>query len=205
MHGCVKVKPMSPDVLDLRKITGAQPPESRDVKEPEAGERAREPAPPAEIPHDKPILSWETSEFQKRSKDSTFWVFSTLIGVGVVSLVLIFSRDIIGAVVIAIAALVWLRYAFQEPKRVRFSITPGGMRIGNRLYSWEKIDSFWIFFDPPEVKEISFRFINMLSMHLIVPLGMQDPVEVRKELLLFVPEVEQQPSAIDLLMRRIGF
>lgn len=195
---------MLPDVLDLRKVTRKT--QERDVSlAPESGQ---EPAPAEHAPipdHDEVLLAWETHEFEKRHKDIGVWTFATFGGAALVSVVFLFSHNPVGAAVTVLAACVWLLYAFKEPKVVRFQITPRAFLIGAKAHPWESIESFWIFFEPPEVKEISFRLHGIFSMPLVVPLGTQEPVLVRRLLLLFVPEVEEQPSAIDLLMRRMGF
>ena len=92
-----------------------------------------------------------------------------------------------------------------ETHTYSFRITPRGIEIGEKLFKFEDLESFWIFYDPPEIKELAVRRKGLLVPELIIPLKNQDPVMVRRALITFLSESEQKYSAFDLFLRRIGF
>ena len=71
--------------------------------------------------------------------------------------------------------------------------------------SSEDLRSFWIFYNPPEEKEISFRSKKTFFPYIRIPLADQNPNEIRKYLLKFMSEKRHRESIIDTWMKRVGF
>ncbi|OHA48575.1 MAG: hypothetical protein A2806_00215 [Candidatus Terrybacteria bacterium RIFCSPHIGHO2_01_FULL_48_17] len=184
---------MPQKILDLRK--------KPDEKKPALTTQAIPPE-----PQKQPlVLQWEAAEFPSRPKDSASWMMATGFVAFIALVFFIFSRNFFGIILVVVGAVVWLLYAFRPAHSYTFHITPRGLEIGKKLFKFEDLQSFWIFYDPPDIKELAIRRKGLLVPELIIPLGKQDPVLVRRALLTFIPEVEQKYSALDLFLRRIGF
>jgi hypothetical protein len=109
------------------------------------------------------------------------------------------------AIFLLLAIFLIIIYALKEPRLLNLSITPLGIKIDKSLYKFSDISSFWIFYDPPEVKEISFKQKKAFFPYLFVPLGNTDPNQVRKILLKFLPEKKQKESIADNIGRILRF
>ncbi|MBI2053042.1 MAG: hypothetical protein HYT34_02235, partial [Candidatus Ryanbacteria bacterium] len=67
------------------------------------------------------------------------------------------------------------------------------------------LKSFWVFYTPGGVKELSLKLEKALAPYLRIPLGDANPNEVRTFLLNYLPEKKQEDSLIDALMRYLQF
>jgi len=88
---------------------------------------------------------------------------------------------------------------------IEVTISGQGVQINNRLFPYETLQSFWIFYRPGDIKEVSFRSQKIVMTHIKVPLGNQDPNTVRKLLLEFLPEKPQKELLIDTITRVLRF
>ncbi|MBI4134297.1 MAG: hypothetical protein HY475_02640 [Candidatus Terrybacteria bacterium] len=150
-------------------------------------------------------LSWEAFEFPERQKDEGAWLARTAMVAVPLALTFLLLKNLLGAVVVVLGAFAFLLAAFRKPTKVRFHIDDKGIRINEHFHPFTQLVSFWIFTDPPQERIVSIRQKNMLQQNLALPLGETDPQKVRAALLAHLQEEEQQPSAVDALMRRIGF
>ncbi|MDO8500187.1 MAG: hypothetical protein Q7S66_06085 [bacterium] len=96
-------------------------------------------------------------------------------------------------------------FAVNEPKHVRFAITPEGVRFKNRVYLYEDLKSFWVFDEEPPFGELSIESKKVFMPYLKAPLGNADPDEIRKMLLKFLPEEQQNESLITLFSHILRF
>lgn len=151
------------------------------------------------------LLSWEAPEFIKYAKDAKTWTRGVLLFFGAIAVVFLVSKNILGALLMAICGFTLALYAVKEPRVMAFGISARGLCIGEKIHPFETLQSFWIFYDPPEVKELSIQTKNFFGTYLKVPLGSMNPIEVRKTLLTFLPEIEQKESNFDVIARRLRF
>ena len=96
-------------------------------------------------------------------------------------------------------------YANKEPRIVKFRIDEKGIEIDGRLYEYDGLRSFWIFYNPPEEKDLSLRSKKTIFPYIRIPLANENPNELRKYLLKFLPEKRHSESIVDIFMRRAGF
>ncbi len=187
-------KTSNQNIIDLRK---GKPPEAKPVTvEKQRRQKAR--------PKSGVLYEWDAPEFTKHEKD-VYW-FATLAIVSV-ALVIFFllTKNYLGTlVVIMLAALVYV-YSQKEPGMIHFAITPLGINVGRNSHPFEELKSFWIFYEPGEIKEVSFRTKRLTSPYLALPLGKANPVKVRQTLLKFLPEKKQEEPIANILARRLGF
>lgn len=149
-------------------------------------------------------ISWRTPEYEYREK-TTDWYWT----LGIITLLLaifaIWERNFIFFVMIIVGSFTVVLYAVKRPSIVSITISGRGVQIDDRLFPYETLQSFWIFYEIGGEKEISFKTKGAISNSLKIPLGDLDPLEVRELLLRFLPEKTQERSLVDALMKRIGF
>ena len=108
-------------------------------------------------------------------------------------------------IAIVLGFFVFYVYANKEPRTIKFKIDERGVEIDGKLYEFDTLSSFWVFYNPPEQKEISFRSKRTFLPYVRISLDDENPNEIRKFLLKFLPEKRHSESLIDIWMRRIGF
>ena len=145
-------------------------------------------------------IEWEAPEYEVYEK-STIWyvVFGSIILLIVAYA--IYSNSPIMAATFVLAGVVGYINLQKEPQIVEFRINYKGIRAGNELYEYENIKSFWIFYDPPHTRVLSLHTNAALMPFIHIPLGDEDPVEIREMLIEFIPEIKQEPSIVDALSR----
>ena len=149
-------------------------------------------------------IEWIAPEFEQYEKSKSWFITTGLIA-GALFLLAIFTKNLLFALMIALVYFVISTYASKNPREIKLAITPKGIKIEKTLYDFENLRSFWLFYDPPEVKELSIRSKKTIMPYIKIPLGEQDPVEVRQMLIKYLPERKHKESLVDNLVRQIRF
>lgn len=149
-------------------------------------------------------IKWSAPEFNYYSKEKTWFIITGLIA-GALFIWALVTRNILFALLIVLSYFSIIAYGLKKPKQVRLAISFRGIKIDKSLYEFDNLKSFWIFYNPPEVKEISLRSRKMIMPYVKIPLGEQNPVKVRRALIKYLPEKKQEESLIDTLARNFRF
>lgn len=204
-----------PDVIDLR-LQRRKEQVLTDVNE--FLPPAREPPPPdpAAAPHDadlapsggenvaSALFEWEAPEFTYDPATTRIRVaIGVLLVVGGIAAALF--GNFLFAILLAIAGGLILAYAAKPPRTLSLAVTSRGVVVGSRLYEFEELVSFWIFYDPPLFKELTLQSKKTFMPMVRMPLGDLDPLRLREVLLPFLKEQRQEASAIDIVAKRLGF
>jgi hypothetical protein len=150
------------------------------------------------------IFEWEAREFEKIPKTKEWFWAGGILSAAFLTVAII-QKNLLFAIVIVLASFVVYLYALKEPRVVSFAITSRGVKIGNRLYEFDDLESFWIFYEPPRIKELSIESKKTLMPRLEAPLGDADPVKLREALIRFLPEKKHEEDIASIIARRIGF
>jgi len=172
------------NIVDLRKLQ-KQKPKNKETKGPEK-------------------IKWTAPEFEKYEKGKKWFIFLGLIALAVVIIATIFNNFLL-AIIIILATFILFNYAKKEPRKINFIIDGRGIKIDNKLYKYKELKSFWMFYEPPKIKELSIRSSKALLPYIKIPLFKQNPAEIRRFLLRFLPEKEHYESIIEEWMRKIRF
>jgi hypothetical protein len=93
----------------------------------------------------------------------------------------------------------------RNPGTTECRIKTEGVEINKKLYPYEEIKSFWIFYDPPHHQELSLAVSKGLNGGYVqVPFDEQDPLVIRETLIEFIPEKKQEEGLTETLARVIG-
>jgi hypothetical protein len=150
------------------------------------------------------LMHWQAPEFETIFRREKKWyMYISLILVAIVAYA-IYTNSPLMAIVFVLIGIVGYIYIQQDARILDFMITEDGIVAGREIYQFENISSFWIFYEPNEMKVISLRNRSCLLPFVHIPIHDQDPVKIRKILLKFIPEEKQNPSAMDFLERLIG-
>jgi len=150
------------------------------------------------------LLSWKTQEFEQQKKGPMWFVVFAVVVVGLIFLAF-WWKAFTMMVFLILAVFLIIIYALKEPRTVIFSITPLGVDIDNVMYKYSDMSSFWIFYEPPEIKELNIKLTRGFFPHLSIPLGKTDPNDIRKILLEYLPEKKEKLSVADGIARKLKF
>lgn len=150
------------------------------------------------------LVSWEAPEYEYREKSGDWYWAVGIVTVGFLALALIL-KNFLFAIIVAIAGFTLAVYGARPPRVIPFAITSRGVKIGNVLYPYETLKSFWINYDPPHIREIYLISKKFLMPQISLPLAGTDPNEVREHLLKFLEEKEIQESLSDTIARFFRF
>jgi hypothetical protein len=150
-------------------------------------------------------ISWTASEYIAHQK-STGW-FMALGLVTILFAVLVYfvtSRDILSVIVIVLAAIVFGIYAGKRPKEQQYAVSPAGISIGPKTYSFDQLRTFAI------VDEGAFSSIMFLPMKRFMPplsiyYDPKDEENIVNVLSNYLPMDAQKRDIVDNLMRKIRF
>lgn len=96
-------------------------------------------------------------------------------------------------------------YGVKKPKFMDFGITERGVRVGDKLFSYSEIDSFWLYYDPPFTKSLSIKSKKIFMPYIQIPLGDADPNAIREILLKFIKEKEHKALLADSLIKKFRY
>ncbi|MBU2564515.1 hypothetical protein KKA23_02970 [Patescibacteria group bacterium] len=149
-------------------------------------------------------FKWQALEFNKTEKQKSWFIIPGIITI-VLGIFALMNNNILFLILIVLGFFIFYIYANKDPKEINLKINEKGIQIQEKIYDFDEISSFWVFYNPPEQKELSFRGKKAFIPYIKIPLDDQDPNELRKYLLKFLPEKKHKESIIDIWMTRIGF
>jgi len=150
------------------------------------------------------LLSWKTLEHvhRPRTKD-WYWGLGLTTIAGIVIAILI-GNALIG-VMIAIIAFTILLYTFHPPITLNIGVTEDGIKINNKLYSFENIHAY----DIHDYKEETSLFIILkegISPLIIIPIN-KDIVaidDIHETFQEFIPQEHMQTPLIHRIMHYLN-
>lgn len=148
------------------------------------------------------LLEWSSTERTLNDEERRGRNIIIVGGGGVITLVSLLVGNYLLAIFIALAAFVLHTSGSGKSKTVKCAITPQGVKIENRVYEFSDLKSFWIFYDPADVKELSLESKRTAMPLVRAPLGDANPVKLRETLLKFIPEKKHEESLSDIIGRK---
>ncbi len=146
------------------------------------------------------IMDWQAPEFEVYEKSFWWYIVAAALDIAIVIYALI-SNNPIMAITFILVGIVGYIYLQKDPRIIHFAITPNGIITGNEIYSFENIDSFWIFYDPPHTKILSLHTKAKAFPFVHIPIDDQDPVKIHTIISEYIPEIEQHCSLLDTIER----
>jgi len=135
----------------------------------------------------KILIDWDFPEFSKYERGKK-WYLLVIILVTLFLLYAIWTKNILFAIILVLAAFIGVVQHFQKPVMVDAAITEDGVVIGNKFYAYEDLEKFWIIYKPEIAKLLYLDFKNPLKRRLAIPLEEVDPLKVRSILQQYLEE-----------------
>lgn len=151
--------------------------------------------------HSKDVLMhWQAPEFEILERDRKWYLYITLTLTAIISYAIYINGPIMAITFILIGVVGYI-YISKEPKILDFTITEDGVVAGREIYEFDNLESFWIFYEPKNIKVISLRTKSHMIPYVHIPIHDEDPVQIRKVLLEHIPEEKQEPGLVETLER----
>ncbi len=149
---------------------------------------------------EKILIKWQGPDHESYPKSKRWY---TIAGFVLASLVTyaVLTNSPLTAIVFILIGIVGYMYLERDPQLTDFAVSYDGVVIGNEVYEWDDMVSFWIFYDPPHTRVISLHMKGKLMPYIHIPLHQIDPVDVREKMMEFVPEIKQEQGMVDVLER----
>ena len=152
-----------------------------------------------------PSSSWQDYEYPYYPK-SAYWmaIFALIVIILLATSIFWLKNYFFSLLILGAAALIYT-FANKKPKKITFRINENGIEADHSFFPYKNIKSFWIFYHPPEIKEISIKTKALINPEIKIPLGDQDLVQIRHFLLKYLPEEEHEESLLEILLRIIKY
>lgn len=146
---------------------------------------------------------WKGAEFEAREKNHK-WQFAAAILLAAIVGYAVYTNSPIMAITFILIGVVGYIQLQKEPRTISFHITAEGVAAGREIYEFEEMNSFWIFYDPPQMKVLSLHMKEKIIPYVHIPLHSEDPVKIRSIMMDFVPETKHEMTLADALERILG-
>jgi hypothetical protein len=151
-----------------------------------------------------PILAWQAPEHSHTDKTNDWYWSVGIIAVTASAIAFIFSSTVFG-IFILVAAFALMIKVGNPPENMNYEINDRGIVVGNILYPFLTLESFWI--DHEEVEpRILIKSRKMLMPYISIPIAKGvDPENVRTVLLEYIAETEHREPLTQKILERLGF
>jgi hypothetical protein len=149
-------------------------------------------------------IEWQAPEFEKYEKGAGWFIALGIIALIFFTVVLLMKNFIFAILIVLIVFTIFI-YALKQPRVINFKISGKGITIEDKLFAYQELKSFWIFYEIPDIKELSIRSKKWLMPLIKIPLEEQDPSSIRRALIKFIPEQKQELSLVDIIARNLKF
>jgi hypothetical protein len=150
-------------------------------------------------------LSWEAPEYIHHPKTAIWYIFFTLVAVGLI-IYSFYLKSVLTMITFGLIIILGFIFSHKKPAIVSHKLTSNGIVLGDIIYPYKNIVKFWILYNPPHVKTLNLETTAYVNQHVALQLGDQDPVEVKIYLAKHLPEdLEKEESLTDAIARRLKF
>jgi len=117
----------------------------------------------------------------------------------------LFTFNFLFAVIIILFSIILYAQHKKPPLDVSFMLYEDGIKVSSRFYKFKEIESFWIIYEPPQVKNLYLNFKAKFRPVLTIPLEKQNPVKIRRFFLEHIDEDldKEEETFAEILGRRL--
>lgn len=142
------------------------------------------------------FANWTFPEYTKYKHSRRWYVWFSILMLGLLIFSLI-TLNFLFAVIIIIFAVVVFVHDVKEPMQMPFYIGERGIFLGRKFFDYKELKSFWLIYEPKEIKNLYFSPKNFIKPLLPIPLLDQNPLKIREFLLQYLEEdLDQEEEPI---------
>ena len=133
------------------------------------------------------VFVWEAPLFERHERSKRWYLFMSLIALALTGYA-IWTANFPFAFIILLAAIIMVIAGNKQPDQVLIQIGENGVVWNGTFHPFQEIQTFGIVYQPPGVKVLYLEKNNLLKPRLRIPLGEQNPLEIREHLKQYVRE-----------------
>lgn len=147
-------------------------------------------------------IEWAASEYIEHSRGASWYLGLIVAAVVIAGVLYLLTKDYIASIIVVITAIVVAVFSLQKPREVTYSLSPEGLLIGEKLYSYGHFKSFSI------VREGGLSSINLMPIKRFLPVislyfEPTQEANIVQVLGQHLPYEQRQPDRVDRLSRRL--
>lgn len=151
-------------------------------------------------------IVWKGYEFEYKEKTADwFWAVSIII-ISIASIAIIYNNYLF-ALFIVLAGIISLMTSKKEPSYRIYRLDNKGLSIGNRLYPYKELKSFYIVDGAFTAPKLLLRSTGTLSQILVIPIetDMVNSETIKQFLVDYLPEEDLHEPIPHKIMEFFGF
>ena len=102
------------------------------------------------------LLSWKFPEFNQYQRNKTWYMAAGFI-ITLLIIYALWTKNILFVLVIIMLVLVMIMMQ-RESRELLFTLFEDGIMIGEQFFEYKNIESFFIIYEPPEIKSLFFEY-----------------------------------------------
>lgn len=146
------------------------------------------------------LLTWDVKEYEQHKRSAWWYAIAGVIAAALVVYAIIDSNFLFGVIIVFVALIVTIQ-ALRRPDSLKVAVTTRGIIMEDQLYNYENLDSFWLHYDPPQLKELGVSFGSKWRPELSIPLENTNPLKIREVLGKHLREEERDEPATTIIGR----
>jgi hypothetical protein len=154
-------------------------------------------------PNEEPVFNWEAQEFALYDKGSA-WTIYIVLGAVVLIGIFVWLQNWTGVALAVAAAAALISQGHSKPRPVRCVIFQGGVVLNEKPYNFADLKSFWLVGGSHPL--VRFERASRFAMSINLPIGKNDPEQIRLYLSKRLPEHEDRGEDVsDRISRWLKF
>ncbi|OGH49829.1 MAG: hypothetical protein A2746_01960 [Candidatus Yanofskybacteria bacterium RIFCSPHIGHO2_01_FULL_44_22] len=199
-------------IIDLKKIASQDksptPPadvkiDSKKENRPTTKKAAPDQPDKQTAPQESPALSWEIQPREHLSPKIYSWLTAGGL-LATAGVLIFFKKDYLTTIFLVLSSVVLLLQTAKKHPASKIAIGGLGISVGSNLYPFKELRTFWLDYVPGNAKELSLEPKKWYLPYIKIPVAGQNPVELRKILMNFLPEKEHEISLADIIGKKLG-
>ena len=127
------------------------------------------------------LFQWTIKEYEDHVRGKRWYLVMSIIGLLLIAFGLL-SGNFLFALIIMLFAIILYLQSHQTAPDVLISITDLGVLIGSRFYPYTELESFYLIYEPPQVKSLFFETHSWYRPRIQISLNDINPIEIRDSL-----------------------
>jgi len=152
-------------------------------------------------------IIWEALEHDHvEKKPDWFWAVGIVAVAG--AILAIYFENVLFAIVILVGAFASMLHGHTPPKSLTYEIGRKGIKIGDSIFPYSTLESFWVLDEEDNSKDKIFLKSQKFLMPLVImPFDSReiDAESIREYLLDYLDEEELEEPLSQIIMERFGF
>lgn len=148
-------------------------------------------------------IEWEFLEHTQPQRGGKWYLLTSLVLFGLIIYALLTTNFLFALIIVMFGIIIFINQR-RQPQQIKFVIDSRGIKVGEKSYSYNELDNFWIIYQPPHVKTLYFNFKSSLRPRLAISLEKQNPLEVKAFLRQYLEEdLEQEEEPLSDILGRL--